>query len=66
MTALRTTVGINLNYVETSFGDENKNRILLDAQKFIDSGRLILQEDRLYLSREGKFFADGIAGDLFG
>ena len=66
MTAVRTTVGINLNYVETSFGDENKNRILLDAQKFIDSGRLFLQEDRLYLSKEGKFFADGIAGDLFG
>ena len=66
MTALRTTVGIDLNYVTVFFGDENKNHILLEAQKIINSGRLILQEDRLYLSKEGKFFADGIAGDLFG
>ena len=66
MTALRTKEGININYITTIFGDENKNRILLEAQKFIDTGRLILQGENLYLTKEGKFFADGIAGDLFG
>ena len=65
MTALRTTEGINLDHVTNFFGVENKNRIMLEAQKFIDTGRLILQGEKLYLTKEGKFFADGIAGDLF-
>ena len=65
MTALRTTEGININYVIQHFGEENKNRIILEAQKFINAGRLILQEEKLSLTTEGKFFADGIAGDLF-
>ena len=65
MTALRTTEGININYVIQHFGEENKNRIILEAQKFINADRLILQEGKLSLTTEGKFFADGIAGDLF-
>ena len=65
MTTLRTIEGINMNYVTTSFGEENKKRIYTSAQKFITSGKLILQEERLHLTEKGKFFADGIAGDLF-
>ena len=65
MTALRTTEGININYVVQHFGKENKKKIIMSAQKFINAGRLILQEEKLSLTTEGKFFADGIAGDLF-
>ncbi len=65
MTSLRTTAGINLDYVINRFGEKHKSRIVKEAQSFIDSGRIILQEENLFLSREGKFFADGIAGNLF-
>ena len=65
MTALRTSEGINFNYVVMHFGAENKKHIITTAQKFILSGRLIMNEENLQLTKEGMFFADGIAGDLF-
>ena len=65
MTALRTSEGINMNDVTQRFGEEDKNRINKESQKFITSGRLILHGENLRLTNEGKFFADGIAGDLF-
>jgi hypothetical protein len=36
-----------------------------NAQKHIKSGKLILTDQNLVLSKGGKFFADGIAADLF-
>jgi len=65
MTALRTSEGININYVVHHYGEENKKHIITAAQKFILSGRLIMNEENLKLTKEGMFFADGIAGDLF-
>ena len=65
MTTLRTNEGINVNYVVQHFGEQNKKQLIKAAQKFIMSGRLILQNENLQLTNEGKFFADGIAGDLF-
>jgi oxygen-independent coproporphyrinogen-3 oxidase len=35
------------------------------SKKFIESGKLILKENKLLLTKEGKLFADGIAADLF-
>jgi oxygen-independent coproporphyrinogen-3 oxidase len=65
MTTLRTSEGININHVINQFGEENKKQLITAAQKFIVSGRLIIQAENLQLTNEGKFFADGIAGDLF-
>ena len=65
MTALRTTEGINLMNVTKQYGEENRNRIIASAQKFIALDRLQILENNLSLTTEGKFFADGIAGDLF-
>ena len=65
MTVLRTCEGVNMHYVVQHFGEENKKHIITAAQKFIISGRLIMQEENLRLTKEGMFFADGIAGDLF-
>ena len=66
MTALRTVEGINTVYIEQNFGKENALRILKEAQKYIISKKIILANEKLLLSAEGKFFADGIASDLFG
>jgi oxygen-independent coproporphyrinogen III oxidase len=65
MTSLRTVEGINLEIVEEKFGLKNRERILLGAEKYIQQGKIVRQNSSLILTKEGKFFADGIAGDLF-
>jgi oxygen-independent coproporphyrinogen III oxidase len=65
MTSLRTVEGINLEIVEEKFGIKNKERIILGAEKYIQQGKIVCQNSSLQLTKEGKFFADGIAGDLF-
>jgi len=35
------------------------------AAKYINSGLLLLREEHLVLTKEGKLLADGIAADLF-
>jgi oxygen-independent coproporphyrinogen III oxidase len=65
MTSLRTVEGINVEIVEEKFGIKNKERILLSAEKYIQQGKIVYQNSSLQLTKQGKFFADGIAGDLF-
>jgi oxygen-independent coproporphyrinogen III oxidase len=65
MTSLRTVEGINLEIIEEKFGIKNKERILLGAKKYIAQGKIVHQNSSLILTKDGKFFADGIAGDLF-
>ena len=65
MTSLRTAEGLNIDYVKTTFGEENAERILREAEKFLHNGKMIGNETGLNLTPEGKFFADGIAAELF-
>ena len=61
MTALRTKEGLDLDKLPGSAGNE----LLVASKKFIESGKLILKENKLILTEEGKLFADGIAAELF-
>jgi oxygen-independent coproporphyrinogen-3 oxidase len=61
MTSLRTQEGLNLDKVNEAMS----NDLRAASRKFIDSGKLILKENILLLTKEGKLFADGIAADLF-
>jgi len=65
MTSLRTSEGTNLEIINTLFGQTQAERILNVSQKHLKSGKLTLNNNRLLLTKEGKLFADGIAGDLF-
>jgi oxygen-independent coproporphyrinogen III oxidase len=65
MTAIRTIEGINLKKVTTNFGLENNLRILKLADKYLHSKKIKQTDSFLQLTKEGKFFADGIASDLF-
>ncbi len=65
MTAIRTIEGINLNKVTVEFGKENSNRILKLSQKYFEVKKIKQTGFFLQLTKEGRFFADGIAGDLF-
>ena len=65
MTGLRTMEGVSLKTLQ-KLGDETTIlNILKDAQKFIEQKLLRVKDDSLFLTPEGKLFADGIASDLF-
>lgn len=65
MTSLRTAEGLNMDFVKSIYGETNANRIINDAQKFLSSAKMIQSKGGLFLTREGRFFADGIAAELF-
>ncbi len=65
MTALRTLEGINLQWLQQHFGSEQHQRVWQQAQSFIQLGKITHTEDHLRLTPAGRFFADGIAADLF-
>ena len=60
MTALRTDLGLKLKDVVS-----HEQTILKAAQSYLQSGHLILENNTLHLTREGKCLADGIAAALF-
>lgn len=57
MTSLRTIEGLELEVTGSGF--------LTNCQKFIDTGLMKLENNKLILTREGKLLADGIAAELF-
>ena len=61
MTALRTKEGLDLEKLPGSVSHD----LRVASKKFIGSGKLILQKNKLILTKEGKLFADGIAAELF-
>jgi len=61
MTSLRTVEGLRIEKIPES----DRTGLMKTARKFIDNRKLIMHNNRLILTREGKLFADGIAADLF-
>lgn len=65
MTSLRTQEGLSLGILENKWGKKARTLTEQAAQKYLTLGQMVLQQERLVLTREGKLFADGIAADLF-
>lgn len=65
MLGLRTTEGVDLNKFEKLFGENKRRQLLRTAEINFNKRKIILENDFLKLTSEGKFFADGIAADLF-
>ena len=65
MISLRTMEGLDLEKIKLEFGNNFSNEIVTNAQKFITDHTLMQKNNTLVLTKEGKFFADGIAADLF-
>ncbi len=66
MTALRTIEGIRFSddrWIEIN--ENEKNEIIQAAKKWQDNNNILLNEGGIFLTDKGKFFADGIAADLF-
>jgi oxygen-independent coproporphyrinogen III oxidase len=65
MTSLRTIEGMDMLFIKKEFGATETDRILAQAQTYILRGTMEYHAPVLSLTREGLFFADGIAADLF-
>jgi oxygen-independent coproporphyrinogen-3 oxidase len=65
MTSLRTMWGCDLTKIEHEYGSTTVKQILRDAEEFIDKGQLQLRDNKLFLTNQGKLFADHIAATLF-
>jgi oxygen-independent coproporphyrinogen-3 oxidase len=61
MTSLRTSEGMNLDRL----GDEEKEKVLADARKYLEHGSMKKEGNFLVLTNEGRLIADGIAASLF-
>ncbi len=65
MTSLRTSNGINLNHIKLIAGESMSAKVLRESEKYIINNKIELNSGHLMLTNEGKFYADGIAADLF-
>ncbi|UZH54141.1 radical SAM family heme chaperone HemW [Salinimicrobium tongyeongense] len=65
MTRLRTSWGISVDEVERSFGKKYKDYLLREAARLIEDKLLDWSDNRLQVSKKGKFLSDGIAAELF-
>tara|TARA_B110000037_G_scaffold174806_1_gene199159 strand:- start:2137 stop:3258 length:1122 start_codon:yes stop_codon:yes gene_type:complete len=65
MTGLRTIWGVDLEKIQTKFGEEYKSHLLVTTLVFINQGLLSIERGVLKTTNKGKFLVDGIASDLF-
>ncbi len=65
MTAFRTSEGVDLDFVEHTFGKEKRDELYQASIKYLQNDKLLTVANKLILTGDGKLFADGIAADLF-
>ena len=65
MTRLRTADGISVQEISEVFGSKYEDYLLQQATQHIASELLQLKNERLRVTKKGKFLSDGIASDLF-
>ncbi len=65
MTTLRTQWGSDLKVISNQFGAASEKHFLQKANKYLQEKMIERNENIFRLTREGKFFADRIASELF-
>jgi oxygen-independent coproporphyrinogen-3 oxidase len=65
MTGLRTIYGVSLSHVEDEYGVKFKDYLLKQAAGYLKDHLLYMHDDKLLVTRKGKFLSDGIASELF-
>ncbi len=65
LTRLRTIWGVSLTQVEKEFGLKFLNFLEKEIQHHLQQNHLKINDNHLIITQKGKFFADGIASDLF-
>jgi len=65
MTSLRTSEGLNLEFVSKEFGEGRMNMLEENSRAYQKNGSVTNEERMIRLTKKGKLLADGIAADLF-
>lgn len=65
MTSLRTMWGMSLQRIAENFGNDIANRMKEEATPFFEKEWLRINENTIYLTPNGKLYADHIASELF-
>lgn len=65
LTSLRTMWGTNLKKIEADFGLKYLKYCQEESEKYIFSKHIVKENNKLLLTKKGKFIADKIASDLF-
>jgi oxygen-independent coproporphyrinogen-3 oxidase len=65
LTSLRTMWGCDLNYIKDTFGQLYFDHCIKQSTVFLQSEKMLKENNILFLTDRGKFFADGIASALF-
>lgn len=64
LTRLRTVWGLSLSDLQKEFNESLVKQMLLCAQPFLKTGKLVLENETLIIPPEYFFISDGIIGDL--
>jgi oxygen-independent coproporphyrinogen-3 oxidase len=64
MTSLRTIWGIDLDYVENTFGKEGYDYVINLSEKFRKYGLLVKSKNSLILTNQGKLISDNIISEF--
>lgn len=65
MTGLRTKWGVSFEKIENDFGKKFHDYLLEQAEEPLSKKLLLLEDNVLKVSKNGKFLSDGIASNLF-
>ena len=65
MTSLRTMWGMDLEKIKHNFGKIFHEEMLFNLKPFLERNWLLKQQEQVFLTPEGKLFADHIASELF-
>jgi oxygen-independent coproporphyrinogen-3 oxidase len=65
MTSLRTSKGMDLNKITNQFGSDFTNQIRQNLDTIIEKNWILIQNQQITLTVNGKLFADHIASELF-
>ncbi|WPR72530.1 radical SAM family heme chaperone HemW [Flavobacterium sp. NG2] len=65
MTGLRTIWGVDLNRIESEFGETYLDYLIKQTEKFLNDELVSIENNILKPTKKGKFLTDGIASDLF-
>jgi oxygen-independent coproporphyrinogen-3 oxidase len=65
MTGLRTKAGVSLLKISEVFGEKYHDYIVKQMQGHLGNGLLFFDDERVMVTKKGKFLSDGIASDLF-
>ncbi|WP_299891205.1 radical SAM family heme chaperone HemW [uncultured Lacinutrix sp.] len=65
MTGLRTIWGVSIQKIRNDFGITFENYLMQQAQKHLNEHLLYIEDEKLKVTKKGKFLSDGIASDLF-